>query len=88
MINYGFDKHLNLKIVKKPYYKEEKKKKLPLVKYTDIGYYIITPLIIGVFLGLFIDNFLKTKSFFLLLFIFLGTGASFYNIYKIYKNGK
>lgn len=85
---YIFDRNFNLKLQKKSFSREKKKSKLSLVKYTDIGYYIITPLLVGVFLGLAIDKFLKTKSTFFLIFLFLGTVAVFYNMYKIYKDGK
>ena len=85
---YTFDKNFNLRLQKKNYSREKKKSKLSLVKYTEIGYYIITPLLAGVFLGLAIDKFLKTKSTFFLIFLFLGTMTAFYNMYKIYKDGK
>ncbi len=85
---YTFDKNFNLKLQKKIKTPGKKKRKLSLVKYIDIGYYIITPLLAGVFLGLAIDKFFKTKSTFFLIFLFLGTLAAFYNMYKIYKDGK
>jgi len=85
---YGFDKDLNLRVEKKTVILPKKSAKIPLVKYTDIGYYIITPLLVGVFLGLTIDKFFKTRSTFFFIFLFLGTLAAFYNMYKIYKDGK
>ncbi len=58
---------------------------LKLAKNFNVGYYIITPLFIGVFLGLFLDNIFKTKPLFILSFLVLGTIASFYNIWKTLK---
>lgn len=57
-----------------------------LAKYVGIGYYLGAPLIIGVFLGLAIDNFLKTKPLFIIIFIIIGTIAVFYNLFKITKS--
>lgn len=88
MVYYGFDKDFNLKIKKKPVVKEKKQRNLPLVNYQDIGYYIIAPLIAGVFLGLSLDKLFKTESVFFLIFLGLGTISAFYNMYKIYKDGK
>lgn len=52
----------------------------------NLGYYLLTPLLMGVFLGLTIDNYFHTKPVFTLGLIFLGMFASFYNLYKIFKN--
>ncbi|MDH7476607.1 MAG: AtpZ/AtpI family protein [Microgenomates group bacterium] len=68
----------------------DKKKKFAIIKNNqlglilNIGFYLATPIIIGVFLGLLIDNWLKTNSF-VLLGVFFGALGSFYNIYKIYQ---
>lgn len=51
----------------------------------NVGYYLITPLLVGVFLGLLLDSKLRTKPFFTLFFIVLGTVSSFYNLWKIVK---
>jgi|SRR3989344_3895590 len=50
-----------------------------------LSYYLVTPLIFGVFSGLALDYWLKTKPLFFIFFLFLGTLASFYNIFKILK---
>jgi ATP synthase protein I len=52
----------------------------------NIGYYLITPIIIGVILGLLIDNWMKTKPLFTIVLIFLGMAASIYNLFKLVKN--
>jgi len=78
---YSFDKNLNLK------YEKGQKPRHPsgvgnfhLANYLNIGYYLITPILIGVFLGYI------TKYF--LFFIILGTIGTFYNLIKIYINAR
>ena len=51
----------------------------------SIGYYLVTPIIVGVFLGLGLDNWLNTKPVFFIIFLMFGTVASFYNIFKLTK---
>ncbi|MGB4966196.1 MAG: AtpZ/AtpI family protein [Microgenomates group bacterium] len=58
---------------------------LTLAKSLNIGYYMLTPLLGGVFLGLLLDKYFKTKGIFVILFIVLGTISSFYNLYKLVK---
>lgn len=53
--------------------------------YLNVAYYLVTPLLAGVFLGLGLDFWFKTKPFFFLFFLILGTLASFYNIFKLLK---
>jgi len=60
------------------------KKLLPV--YFNLGFYLITPVLVGVFLGLYLDSRLKTKPSFVLAGIILGTLALFYNLFKIYKD--
>jgi len=52
----------------------------------NIGFYLITPIIIGVILGSVMDNWLKTKPTFTIILIFLGMIASIYNLFKLVKN--
>jgi len=87
---FVFDKNLNFKPVSELDNKKKapaKKDKFSLVNMLNIGYYIITPLLVGVFLGLAIDRQLKIKGVFTLIFLFFGSVAAFYNLYKLYKNG-
>jgi len=56
--------------------------------YYEIGYYIITPLLVGLFLGLYLDKIFDKRCFFVLLFIFFGALFTFYNLYRIYKDNK
>jgi len=85
-----FDKNFNLKTQKTEFKRKKIKSgsKLPLVNIMNIGYYILTPLLVGVFLGISLDKYFRLKGVFVLVFIFLGTAAAFYNLYQIYKNGK
>ncbi|MDO9028212.1 MAG: AtpZ/AtpI family protein [Candidatus Roizmanbacteria bacterium] len=64
--------------------KNKIKEKFGLAKYLNIGYYLIIPILFGIFFGLFLDNRLKTKKTFLIMFFLIGIFASFYNLYKIY----
>jgi len=52
----------------------------------NIGYYLLTPILLGVFLGLVIDKKFHTQSAGVLTGILLGTVASFYNLIKLTKN--
>ncbi len=51
----------------------------------NVGIYLMTPILLGVFIGLSLDRWLKTKPLFLILFIILGTISSFYNFWKVAK---
>lgn len=54
--------------------------------YLNVGFYLVTPLILGVFLGLYIDTKFHTKPVFTLIGVFLGVVSTFYNLWKILKN--
>ena len=58
---------------------------LLLAKSMTIGYYLITPLLLGVFVGLAIDRFLGSSPLFVLVFIIFGLVGTFYNLYKLFK---
>ena len=59
-----------------------------LAKYSSIGYYLVTPLLLGVAGGIGLDNFLHTKPLFTVCLIFLGTIATFYNLFKLVNEGR
>lgn len=61
------------------------KNNLLLAKSLNIGYYLITPLLVGVFLGLFLDDLFETNGIFVTSLIILGTISTFYNLYKLTK---
>lgn len=52
---------------------------------SQIGFSVITPVLIGVYLGKFIDKKLDTDGIFSIIFIILGAGAGFLNIFKLTK---
>lgn len=58
---------------------------LVLAKSLNIGYYLLTPLLVGVFLGLALDKVFQTRGVFVVILILLGTVSSFYNLYKLTK---
>ena len=43
---------------------------------------LISPIVVGFFIGITIDNFFSTKPIFLVIFLVLGIIAGFYNLYK------
>lgn len=86
MKNYfRFDKSLNLRVSEGP--KPEKKTSLNnllIAKYSNLGYYLITPILIGVFLGLYLKGRLGT-DYPVVIGIVIGTIGSIYNLLRIIK---
>ena len=56
-------------------------------EYLNLGMYLVVPLILGVMIGIYLDNSWKTGGTFTLIGIGLGTISIFYNLYKLYKKG-
>lgn len=54
---------------------------------TQIGIMMIVPIFGGLLVGRFLDDKLGTGNKFLLVFIIIGTGAAFMNLYKIAMKG-
>lgn len=50
---------------------------------TQVGLSIITPILLGVFLGNQLDKWLKTQSVFTIIFIIIGSVAGFMNLIKL-----
>lgn len=50
---------------------------------SQIGISVITPILLGVFFGQFIDKKLGLNGIFSITFIILGAGAGFLNIFKL-----
>ncbi len=50
---------------------------------TQVGLSVITPIMLGVFLGQFIDKKVGTNGIFSIIFIIVGVGAGFLNIFKL-----
>lgn len=49
---------------------------------TQLGLTVIFSILIGLFIGIFLDKFFKTKGIFLVLFLAIGITGGFYNSYK------
>ena len=86
-------KELEKKIdsVKKLKTEENKVQKSPNVNYSiavNISIELITGIVLGVFLGLMIDNYLQTKPLMLIICFILGTLVGFFNMYKALKKYK
>ena len=50
---------------------------------TQIGLVIMIPIVLGVYLGNRIDNYLETEPIFLVIFILLGVFFGFKNAYRL-----
>ena len=50
---------------------------------SQIGFSMITPILLGVFIGQQLDKWLNTNSFFVITLIILGAGGGFMNLFKI-----
>ncbi|MCL2828034.1 MAG: AtpZ/AtpI family protein [Oscillospiraceae bacterium] len=55
---------------------------------TQIGIYIVASVVVGVFLGRFLDNLLGTSPWLLLLFSLLGIGAAFKFLLDLIPKGE
>lgn len=54
-----------------------------LVFVSQIGIMMIVPIFLGVFIGNWLDSKVGTNSIFLLIFIVLGVASAFLNLYKV-----
>lgn len=70
---------------KKETHKNNKNLNFMSINTLNIGVYLITPILLGVFIGYNLDIYLKSKPVFIILFILLGTFSSFYNLFKLTK---
>lgn len=50
---------------------------------SQIGISVITPILLGVYIGQFIDKKIGTKGVFSIILIVIGAGAGFLNIFKL-----
>jgi F0F1-type ATP synthase assembly protein I len=53
---------------------------------TQISISMIVPIVMCLFVGLFLDKLLGTSPLFLLIFIFLGIGGGFRSVYMLTKS--
>jgi F0F1-type ATP synthase assembly protein I len=56
------------------------------LRFSNVGFYLVTPLIMGVILGLLLDRLFNTKPNLTIFLIFIGAIASFYNLFKLVKD--
>lgn len=83
---YKIDRSGTLLKVNEREHKKEKKATKPVDLGTlNVGYYLIIPILIGIFLGLVLDEKFKTRHMFTGILIFAGGIASFYNLWKLVK---
>lgn len=50
---------------------------------SQLGISMVTPILLGVYIGQWIDGRMGTKGIFMLVFILLGVGGGFMNLFKI-----
>ncbi|OLS01821.1 AtpZ/AtpI family protein [Tissierella creatinophila] len=50
---------------------------------SQVGISVITPILLGVYIGQWIDKWVGTNGLFMIIFILLGTGGGFLNLFKI-----
>lgn len=50
---------------------------------TQVGLSMITPILLGVYIGQFMDKKVGTKGVFSIIFIILGAGGGFINLFKL-----
>lgn len=65
--------------------KRKPEENLSYLKYANIGFYLVTPLVAGVFLGLWLDSKFNSKPVLTISFIVLGAIGTFYNLIKLTK---
>lgn len=78
------DKDLNLKS-RTEIKKETKSNNFESFQYLNIGFYLVTPLLMGIFVGLFIDKKLGTNSHFVIIGLLIGIVGTFYNLFRLTK---
>jgi ATP synthase protein I len=61
---------------------EDKKGMENVVLITQVGINMVTPILLGLYIGKKLDGWLNTSPFLLLTFLVLGIGASFTNLFK------
>lgn len=61
---------------------------LRTLKYSAAGIYVVVPIFLGLTLGIVLDSILNTRPISVLVFLFLGTIGSFYNLIALIKELK
>jgi ATP synthase protein I len=60
--------------------------KMKLAEYANVGYYLLIPILLGVFGGVYLDSVFKTKPILTILGILFGFISSIYNLVKFVRN--
>lgn len=55
-------------------------------QFANIGFYLITPILIGIFAGKFLDEKFRTGTFYTTILLIFGTISTFYNLYTFIKD--
>lgn len=55
-------------------------------EYFNLGFYLVTPLLLGVVGGFFLDRRFGHQHTFIIVGLTLGTIATFYNLFKLVKD--
>jgi len=55
------------------------------LKYSTYGVYTIIPIFLGLTIGLLLDTIFNTRPILVLVFLFLGTIGSFYNLFIVVR---
>lgn len=58
---------------------------LGYLKYLNIGFYLITPLLVGILVGAYADERLRSKPVGVTIGIVIGAVSTFYNLFKLIK---
>lgn len=67
--------------------KGTKRKALPFpAQYMNLGFYLVTPILFGIFVGKFLDNKFDSGTLYTTTLIIFGTIATFYNLFKFIKD--
>jgi F0F1-type ATP synthase assembly protein I len=88
MAHFHVDKSLSIKVSEKKSKEKISENDFLLAKSINMGYYLIVPILVGVFIGVALDKYFKTESRFAALFLFLGVLSTFYNLFKLVKDGE
>ena len=55
---------------------------------SQVGFSMIAPILVGVYIGQFIDKRVGNKGIFTIIFIILGVGGGFVNLFKLTSGSK
>ena len=56
---------------------------LEYLRYLNIGFYLVTPLLVGVAVGIYVDGRFQTRPIGVIIGIIIGAMGTFYNLIKL-----